>query len=91
VIILVNTGSEGARQVAERVRVTISGFAFGQAESLSLKLSASIGIATYPEHAREKRDVIDLADKAMYHVKSTTRNSVYIASSEIINRPIKPH
>ncbi len=92
VILLVNTSADGAMEVAERIRKMIAAHTFGADSGLSLRLSASIGIATYPEHARDKRAVLDLADRAMYHVKSTTRNSVYIASSsELMSMPIKPH
>lgn len=91
VLILIDTDSAGARQVAERIRQSIVDYPFAKEQGLNLHISASLGIASFPEHAKDKRDVLNLADKAMYHVKSTTRNSVYIASAEIMNRPLKPH
>jgi GGDEF domain-containing protein len=37
----------------------------------------SFGVASYPESAKSKDDLIRLADEAMYKVKYQTRNAVY--------------
>ena len=42
-------------------------------------MSASMGIASYPLHARNKKDLIQLADQAMQTVKNTTKNGVAVA------------
>jgi GGDEF domain-containing protein len=46
-------------------------------------VTGSIGLASFPEHTREKAAVLDLADRAMYRGKRTTRNVVYVASHDL--------
>ena len=76
-IILVNTNSQGAAIVAERIRKEIEEHAFLKKEGMNLKTSASIGIACYPEHAKSVVELLDMADQAMYRGKNTSRNVVY--------------
>lgn len=78
-IILVDTDHELAFKIAERIRKSIEDHDFLEDESLSLKITASIGLATYPDHAKDKKDLLEMADKAMYYGKERSRNSVYIA------------
>lgn len=79
VVVLPNASTEGAREVAERIRsqIEISTFVAGSAK---IHLTVSIGIATYPDHAVNVQQVLQLADEAMYYGKNTSRNVVYIAS-----------
>jgi diguanylate cyclase (GGDEF)-like protein len=88
VVILVGIDSGGALKVAERTRRAIEDHRFLSREGARLRITASIGLASYPEHAREKREVLDLADRAMYRGKRTTRNVVYIASRDL--PPVPP-
>lgn len=76
-----STDGAGAMIVAERIRATIEQTEFRGDDGTQLKLTASIGVACYPEHAREKKDLLRMADAAMYHGKATSRNVVYLASS----------
>jgi diguanylate cyclase (GGDEF)-like protein len=64
--------------IAERLRKNIEKNTFLRSENLSVKITASFGIACYPIHAETKEDLMRLADEAMYRVKYQTRNSVYI-------------
>lgn len=77
-VILVETDSGGATKVAERIRSAIEEHAFLKDEGLNLHVTACIGIACYPEHAKSVQELIDMADQAMYRGKNTTRNVVYI-------------
>lgn len=78
-IILVDTGHDIAYKVAERIRATIEANAFLSKEGLNLNLTASIGLATYPVHAKDKKELLDMADRAMYYGKNRSRNTVYVA------------
>ncbi len=78
-IILVDTGRDGAYKVAERIRATIEANLFLSKEGLKLKLTASIGLATFPFHAKDKKELLDMADRAMYYGKNRSRNTVYVA------------
>jgi diguanylate cyclase (GGDEF)-like protein len=40
-------------------------------------MTASFGVASYPESAKSKEELLKLADEAMYRVKNQTRNGVY--------------
>lgn len=81
IIILVETGREGAVKVAERLRKTIEEHEFVVGENIRIKMTCCVGVASYPEDAQTKIDLIHLADKAMYRGKETTRNCVYSAAS----------
>ena len=50
---------------------------FLKKEGYTLKLTASFGVASYPESAKSKEELLRLADEAMYRVKYQTRNGVY--------------
>jgi diguanylate cyclase (GGDEF)-like protein/PAS domain S-box-containing protein len=44
----------------------------------TLKISASIGVAVYPEHGNNEKLLVKNADLAMYHAKENGRNNVKI-------------
>ncbi|MCX7087192.1 MAG: EAL domain-containing protein [Methylococcales bacterium] len=48
-------------------------------------VTASLGIALYPQHATSSEDLIRKADIAMYHVKKQTRNN-YLIYSDVLER-----
>ncbi len=77
VIVLPQTAPKAAMQIAERLRKEIERNVFLKKEGYSLKLTASFGVASYPESAKTKEDLLRLADEAMYRVKYQTRNGVY--------------
>jgi diguanylate cyclase (GGDEF)-like protein len=64
-------------QIAERLRKLIEQHVFLRKEGLNLKLTASFGVASYPDSAKSKEDLLRLADEAMYRVKHKSRNGVY--------------
>jgi diguanylate cyclase (GGDEF)-like protein len=78
-IVLVDTGLEGARLVAERIRRAVHTHPFGGARGLQLDLTLSIGVATFPFHGRNREQLLDIADKAMYLAKALGRNQVCTA------------
>ncbi len=77
VIVLPQTFPRYAAQIAERLRKTIASTVFLKKEGYSIRLTASFGVASYPETANSKEDLMRLADEAMYKVKYQTRNGVY--------------
>jgi diguanylate cyclase (GGDEF)-like protein len=77
VIVLPQTPPSAALQIAERIRKAIEQNVFLKKEGYSLRLTASFGVASYPESAKSKEDLLRLADEAMYKVKYQTRNGVY--------------
>jgi len=77
VIVLPQTAPNAAIQIAERIRKSIEQNVFLRKEGYMLRLTASFGVASYPESAKSKEDLLRLADEAMYRVKYQTRNGVY--------------
>jgi diguanylate cyclase (GGDEF)-like protein len=77
VIVLPQTPSDAAIQIAERIRKIIEQSVFLKKEGYSLKITASFGVASYPESAKSREELLKLADEAMYKVKYQTRNAVY--------------
>ena len=68
-----------ATAVAERIRQTVMQYDFLKKTKHPVRLTISIGIALWPQHARTKKDLIEAADQAMYQAKKLSRNLVYIA------------
>lgn len=79
VIVLVDAGHEMGMRVAERIRLAIANHNFLKDEGLDVRVTASIGMATFPIHTRDKKELLKMADKAMYHAKDISRNTVYLA------------
>lgn len=77
VLVLPQTSLTNAINIAERLRKAIARAPFLSSEGLSLKLTASFGVAAYPDSAKSKEDLLRLADESMYRVKNRTRNGVY--------------
>jgi len=49
--------------------------------NLSLNLSASIGIAIYPDHGQTVDQLIQSADSAMYRAKASSGHKVWLAEA----------
>jgi diguanylate cyclase (GGDEF)-like protein len=81
VVVLVGIDSGGALKVAERIRRAIEQHNFLAREGPRLRMTTSIGMASYPEHAATKAAILEMADRAMYRGKRTTRNVIYMAST----------
>lgn len=79
VILLPETDTDQALTVVNRLRDALNQHVFVESEGHHIKLTASFGLATYPDDADSKVEIIRLADNAMYHVKETTRNGICTA------------
>lgn len=79
VVILPSTSREAALHVADRIRDALNNMVFLQEEGLKIKQTASFGVSTFPRDATNKLDLIRQADKAMYHVKNTSRDGIEAA------------
>ena len=79
-VLLADTGSEEGMVIAERIRRTVEETLFEGGRGAPIRLTISIGVATYPQHAAERDSLLDAADKAMYRAKSLGRNCCCSAS-----------
>jgi diguanylate cyclase (GGDEF)-like protein len=82
VVLLVETNADEAMIVAERMRKMIEVEPFVKELGLGIRLTMSIGISAFPEHATTKQGLLNLADQAMYRGKESTRNVVYLAHAQ---------
>jgi diguanylate cyclase (GGDEF)-like protein len=85
-LILPETGTEGASSVAERLRDRIAAHPFLAGDGLSIRLTASVGVATLPDVANSAEELVRAADMAMYHVKESGKNGVHIAQLDQIDQ-----
>jgi diguanylate cyclase (GGDEF)-like protein len=79
VVVLPETPPGGALVIAERLRRAIEEHTFLGAQGLSARISASFGIASYPDHALTPEGLIQKADQAMYRVKERDKNGIEVA------------
>ncbi|MBL8148757.1 MAG: sensor domain-containing diguanylate cyclase [Blastocatellia bacterium] len=80
VIVLPETPVQRALMTAERIRKQIETHAFRGGGDNQIYLTASFGVASYPEHASSPAALIRCADKAMYKAKESNKNKVVLAS-----------
>jgi diguanylate cyclase (GGDEF)-like protein len=79
VVVLPETPASGALVIAERLRKSIEEHSFLEGQGLSARISASFGIAAYPDHALTPEGLIQKADQAMYRVKERDKNGIEVA------------
>jgi diguanylate cyclase (GGDEF)-like protein len=84
---------------AERVRSAIESHVFSatrrgsaHAGAETLRITISIGVAAYPEDARDPIELVELADTALYRAKNAGRNRVepYCESPPGLKPDLKP-
>ena len=78
-LILPDTGGEGAYAVGERILERIAAHKFLAREGLSIRLTASVGVATLPDVAASADELVQAADSAMYQVKDRGKNGIQAA------------
>ncbi len=78
-LMLVGASAMNANLAAERIRELIFKKDF-IVEGKTYKITTSIGVAAFPQHAESRESLVNLADQAMYQSKNSGRNCIYIAS-----------
>ncbi|MBK5240991.1 MAG: diguanylate cyclase [Clostridium sp.] len=83
IIVLPDTDTVEASVIAERVRENID-----VAKILGSKraLTVSMGIATYPNHGKWKKELIDKADQALYVAKENGKNRCQIWDEKFVGK-----
>jgi diguanylate cyclase (GGDEF)-like protein len=79
VVLMPKAGAIQAREMAERIRNAIVSHDFQAMLPSHIRLSASFGIAVFPDHAETLTELIQKADNAMYAVKYSGKNAVQLA------------
>lgn len=73
-LILPDTDLKKGYQVAEKIRDDIAGYRI-----MNMGMTASIGLACYPDHGKTRENLMRQADKAMYRVKQKGKNGILCA------------
>jgi len=80
-VVLPNTIGEAALKIAERVRQAVAEGEIKLNDNLqtTVKITVSIGLASYPRSAQDAKGLFHQADMALYNAKQGGRNRVSIA------------
>ena len=70
--------------MARRLHKLIRNTKWLSPEGLQIRVTPSLGVASYPVDSRTKEGLLHLADEAMYLVKNTNRDSVAAANIGIL-------
>ncbi|MEC9456379.1 MAG: sensor domain-containing diguanylate cyclase [Candidatus Neomarinimicrobiota bacterium] len=84
VVILINTAAENAMPVGKRIVKNIADYPYSM-DGQDVKMTISAGMSEYPTHHKTMKELIDLADQAMYHVKKQGGNNIILFESIIHN------
>jgi diguanylate cyclase (GGDEF)-like protein len=92
-VVLPETPPGEAALVAERVRRRVDERLFRMPDSgQMLRATVSIGVATYPDDAAEKMDLVEKADAALYRAKRGGKNAVVTTAEPGPGQlPLLPH
>lgn len=82
-ILLPETGHDEALEIAERIRRSVAQrvFDFDDA-SQPVRVTISMGVATFPDHGKDANDLVHRADLAVYRAKLQGRNRVVGVTEE---------
>jgi diguanylate cyclase (GGDEF)-like protein len=83
VVLLPQTSKENALMVVRRIKDLLNSTTFFSEEGLNIVVTASFGLASFPSDARTRKEILRMADEAMYLVKNTTRNNIALAGEGI--------
>jgi two-component system, cell cycle response regulator len=85
VLILPETNLEGGLAVAEKLRVGThkAPFCSDRSDDSGVRLTVSIGVACFPEHATQPEELLRAADEALYEAKLQGRDRVVTAGPRL--------
>ncbi len=75
-LVLPNTGAEGALQLAERLQETVIAHPYVTPDCSTVTVGLSLGIATYPHDAQSMGQLIEVADANLYASKQRGGNTI---------------
>lgn len=82
VLVLPKTDKEGALRQVQEIRRRMKRTCYLEKKDLNVHLSASFGIATYPDDAKDRKGLLALADEAMFRIKTRGKDAVGITSND---------
>lgn len=81
VALLSETDVEGARATGEKVREAVGSEPFDTPGEEPIRLTVSVGVASFPLHAERFDELLEAADQALYRAKQEGRDRVKVAGS----------
>lgn len=88
VVLLPNTPKSQAAMLAERLRRRVAEYPFAGRESQpDGRLTVSLGVASLPSDTDDPKQLLELADRALYRAKQQGRNRVCVVETESPGRP----
>jgi len=82
IVILPRQSKEVARSKVERMRRAIASTPFLQKEHIYARLTASFGLASFPEDAKDKRQLLAEADRCLFRSKNAGKDRVTVVEME---------
>jgi diguanylate cyclase (GGDEF)-like protein len=79
-IIMGATSTQGGIAVAERIRGKIEEQYISINADTTIQLTASIGIASFPRHANNIKELFTIVDQALYNAKHNGRNRTRVSA-----------
>ncbi len=79
VLVLPKTGKDAALLHVENIRLLMKKTVYLTKQGLQVHMSASFGVATYPDNAEDSKGLLALADEAMFRIKSRGKDAVGVA------------
>lgn len=79
VIVMPGKSKMEARRTAEQILAEISKATYLRSEAQLVTVTASFGVAGFPDDATTKKDLLIAADNSMYRIKKSTKNGVGVA------------
>jgi diguanylate cyclase (GGDEF)-like protein/PAS domain S-box-containing protein len=76
VVVLPGFGKDQAMETALNIQNRINTSVYLRGQGLAVKLQASFGVATFPEHATDPTGLLASADRALFGIKSTGKDAV---------------
>ncbi len=84
VIILPDTDPDTAMGIAETIRTAIESCSMLEGNGIDIStVTASVGVASFPDHASTPDDLFRAADAAMYAIKRRGKNAVAVAGARV--------
>jgi two-component system, cell cycle response regulator len=79
-VVMPETDTGGALVIAERIRERVGALVL-ETEQGPLRVTMSLGVATFPDDAARKAGLVERADGCLYHAKRHGRNQSVAAAS----------
>ncbi|MFN2126585.1 MAG: diguanylate cyclase, partial [Anaerolineales bacterium] len=86
IVVLPAADNIQAIEKASEIRLRISNTNYLKSQGIQAKLSASFGIATFPDHGSDLRGLLASADAALFEAKRSFKGAVKSAQKKVVKR-----